>query len=112
MGFISNQWLNRARRNRTYRPVPVSIFAGIPGDSWSEEHKITVEIIATKEDTQFQTMHLTRADTEKCAVIIVNACGSRVRAHIALQILSSMPSAGFLIAMTAALRSRLRNVKK
>ena len=114
MGFSSNQWLNRGEglRDRGYRPVSVTIDAEVPDTSWCEDHKVVVEITATNANDQHQVFLLKRPDAEKCAPIMLGACGTRVRERLALQILKSMSATALLKLLTSVLRSRLRDQPK
>ncbi len=110
MSFMSNQWLDRGEglRSRGYRPVSVTIVAGSASDSWSEEHKVVVQISATNEKSEYQTLHLTRLDSDKCAAAILNACSRKVRERLALQILKGMSVTTFLRSLNSVLRFRFR----
>lgn len=114
MGFSSNQWLNRGEglRDRGYRPVSATINAEAAGGNWCEEHKVVVEITATNANDQHQVFLLKKLDAEKCAPIILGACGGKVRERVAVQVLKSMSAATLLKTLTAILRSRMRDQPK
>jgi len=112
VGFISNQWLNKGMglRNRGYHPVSVTITASPPvDDSWSQHHRVTAEITATRENSEYQTVHLTRAEAEKLATLIVSLCGETVRKRLALQILKTMSTTKLLETFATILKMRLRD---
>ncbi len=114
MGFVSNQWLNRGEgfRDRGYYPVSVTIEVGSATGSWSKEHRVAVEITATRHNDQYQTLLLSKADAEKCAATILAACGNKVRERLARQVLRRASATNFVAAMTSALKSRFRSVPK
>lgn len=111
MGFISNQWLNRGRdvRNRGYRPVEVGIVAQNPSDSWSRTRGIGVEFRATRANSEYQTIHLTRAEAEQVAESIMRTCSEEIRRRIASILLRGMSDTEFLKLLLFDLKHRVKN---
>jgi hypothetical protein len=113
MGFMSNQWLNRGQglRNRSYGPVPVTASATKPTSSWSKRNEVAVEIIATRPNGQFQTLHLTAGEAEKAASIIVKACSKSLRMKIADELLDELSDADLHAVLAGIFRRRVDKAK-
>lgn len=110
MGFISKQWLNRGRgiRNRGYRPAEVRIVAQNPSDPWSRTRGIGVEFRATSTTSQYQTVHLTSAEVEGAAELIVRACSESTRTRLASMLLRETPDPELLKLLLADLKHRVK----
>lgn len=110
MGYGSNELLNqgRGRRKASHRLVRVAITT-VPPDSWSEDCKVVVEIIATREDGAYSAFYLERPEAEKCAEMILRECPGNVRERLAVQALKGMTATKLLKALSSILRARLRD---
>ncbi len=111
MGFISNQWLNRGYglRTRKYNPVPVNISACTPSDAWSQQKEVRVEVIARRASNEYQTLHLTRAEAEKAAESILDACSPEVKAKVVLKVLRQLSDSELIRLLAADLKSRTKS---
>ncbi len=110
MGFISNQWLNRGfgDRNRSYHPVAVSVRAKRPADSWSSKRKISVEIVATRDNGHYQTVHLSAGEVVRLFNVIARSSGDKARELLAAELVRGMTDRQLLEMVLADLKSRLR----
>lgn len=114
MGFISNQWLNRGYgyRNRSYHPVAVKIKAKRPTDSWSSTRKVSVEIVATRDNGHYQTMHLGAGEVVRLFSVIARATGEQVQSLLTAELIRGMTDRQLLEMFSADLKTRLRKRPK
>jgi hypothetical protein len=108
MGFVSNQWLNRGMglRNRSYRPVEVSITCREADDSWSRRNDVVVEFVARRPNGEFQTLHLSEAEANKVAATIVGRMSTEGREALVPRLLRGLSDASLLKVLATDLRKR------
>lgn len=109
MGHCSNQWLNTGYglRESNHAPTPVTIEAETPADDWSEEHKVVIEIRATREGGEYMEFYLTKSEAEKCAQAFLNECSEKVRERLLLRTMKGMTASKLLEILTSILKTRL-----
>lgn len=114
MGFMSNQWLNTGQglRNRSYWPKKVKVKALKGNDQWSVKNDIKVKIIATKEDYEYQILHLTAPEADIVTPIIWSACSPQLRSELALQVLAELNDKELLRLLAKDLKHRLKDAKE
>jgi hypothetical protein len=110
MGFMSNQWLNKGigLRNRRYNPVPARFTGENPTDGWSRDQGIVVEITATRSNHEIQTAHLTQAEADELARVLLPSMSASTRELILLGLLRGLSDAKLLRALALHLRKRVR----
>jgi hypothetical protein len=112
VGLASNQWLGRGQgvRYRPNNPVPVRIESslGPEDDDWAKSNGVEFQLTAYNKEGEYQEFLLTRPEAEQCAAAILDACSSRVRQRLAIQLLREMSAAHLLKSLVSVLRSRLR----
>ena len=108
MGFVSNQWLNRGMgvRNRSYRPVPVSITCKEASDAWSRYNEIAIEFKARRTNGEYQTLHLSQAEADKVGATIVSCMSQEGRETLVPRLLRDLSDAKLLTALAADLKKR------
>ena len=108
MGFVSNQWLGRGTglRNRSYRPVPVSIACKEANDAWSRRNEVAIEFTARQTNGEYQTLHLSQAEADKVGATIVSCMSQGGRETLVPSLLRDLTDAKLLKALAADLRKR------
>lgn len=108
MGLMSNQWLNTGQglRSRSYWPKKVKVSAFKSKDRWSERNSVKARIVATKEDSEYQILHLTASEADIVTPIIWSACSSELRSKLALQALAELNDEDLLRLLSKALKHR------
>jgi hypothetical protein len=114
MGFISNQWLNRGQglRNRKYRPVPVVLTCERSGDAWSRANETRAEFTAKRTNGEVQAVHLSQAEIDSSASVIVGCMSAEAREVLVRQLLGELSRAKLLRVLAFDLRDRVRLPKK
>ena len=110
MGYISNQWLNRGEgvRNRRYTPKRVTVNGFVPSDDWSMRKEVRAEFTAKKEDGQFQTMHLSQAEVDEAAMVLLRAMSTAARERLLIDSLQKLSHSKLLRLLAFDLRQRVR----
>jgi hypothetical protein len=114
MGFVSNQWLGRGMgiRNRKYRPVPVSIACDNASDRWSRDNKVLIEFTARRPNGEYQTLHLSQAETDGSCAALASCASGRVRQKLLASLLRDLSDVELLKALSIDLNRRVRRAEK
>ena len=114
MAYMSNQWLNRGYglRNRSYSPVRVKVSAKKPKDSWSHFNKIDVEVVATRDNGQYQTLHLSAAEVVNVVDIVVGASSEAMRRRLVSELLRGMNDQELLSILNDDLKKRVGKTRR
>jgi hypothetical protein len=92
--------------------VAVRIKAKKPNDSWSSTRKVSVEIVATRDNGHYQTVHLGAGEVVRLFSVIARATGERVRLLLSAELIRGMTDRQLLEMFAADLRTRLRKRPK
>jgi hypothetical protein len=85
----------------------VRVKAKRPTDSWSSERKNSVEIVAIRDNGQYQTIHLAAGEVVRLFNVIARASGHKLRELLAAELVRGMTDRQVLEVVAADLKTRL-----
>lgn len=93
MGHISNQWLNRGEgiRNRSYHPVPVTIYGSKSTSLWARNHGATFKLKARRQNGEYHLVNLSQSELDQAAEAMVECISPEVRAKLILSLCKLVP---------------------